>query len=92
MDGRILKGFSNFDIEGTLNGEVKTFSNVPLGYYKLCFYEERCGKEDCFDVTETECFDPIDPEHGETDIGNYRLTKVLGFTEGKGSIDDLDWD
>ena len=90
------------------SGEVKTFSNVPLIYYQSIDTADededtgRCSypswddiydwdKRDYFSF-DVDYFEPDEPEHGETDIGDYRLTKVLGFTSNKGSIDDLDWD
>ena len=68
--------------------------NEETGETAMPSYEELIDyydKDDYFDITKIESFDPVDPKEGETDIGDYRVIKVLRFSDGH-SVEDLEWE
>lgn len=78
--------FKRFDPEEEINGT--TGESFCPSYEAVVDYYD---KNDYFDITDTDCFDPVEPSEGETDIGDYRVIKVLRFSAGH-SVEDLKWE
>ena len=68
--------------------EINENETVMPSYEELVDYYD---KDDYFDITKIESFDPDEPKAGETDIGDYRVIKVLRFSDGH-SVEDLEWE